>query len=201
MAEQTTEKRGRGRPPGNGTKMTPDAIKRIADALSMGATYELAARYAGMVPRTIVKWKTRGEDVRWELEQNPRKRLNAADLIALDLVNAMAEAESRAAMRWLAAIERAAEDPRNWTAAAWKLERRWPEFYGRRAVEISGRNGDAVQSETTVNVKQQIEVAKGSVLASKDAYAAAQRIRLGLENMVAEDVVADESPAPMEPVA
>jgi hypothetical protein len=42
----------------------------------------------------------------------------------------LAEAEGRAAIGWLALIEQAAREG-NWQAAAWKLERRYPETYGR----------------------------------------------------------------------
>ena len=42
----------------------------------------------------------------------------------------LTEAEGRAAIGWLAKIEKVANEG-DWKAAAWKLERRYPETYGR----------------------------------------------------------------------
>jgi len=91
------------------TKYTPERVKRITDALRMGATYELACGYAGIGFDTFNQWrKTKPE-----------------------FFEMLKEAEGAAAVGWLAKIEKAANDG-EWQAAAWKLERRYPDDYGRR---------------------------------------------------------------------
>ena len=50
--------------------------------------------------------------------------------------DAIKDAEARAVVGWLAHIQKAAADG-EWTAAAWKLERRYPETYGRRIQETT----------------------------------------------------------------
>jgi len=100
------------------TKYTSETVKRITDAIGMGATYELAAGYAGISYETLNTWR----------QAKPQ------------FSEALKEAEGRAAVGWLAKIERAANDGA-WQAAAWKLERRFPSAYGRTVVEHGTKDG------------------------------------------------------------
>ena len=107
------------------TKYTPQTVKKITDALRMGATYELACGYAGIHYDTFNDWR----------EKKP------------EFSAAIKEAEGAAAVGWLAKIEKAANDG-EWQAAAWKLERRYPEMYGRKVNDNrnthSGPNGGPI---------------------------------------------------------
>jgi cell wall assembly regulator SMI1 len=47
-------------------------------------------------------------------------------------------AEGQAVIRWLEQIEHAAMQG-NWQAAAWKLERRYPDQYGRHVIQHDGQ--------------------------------------------------------------
>lgn len=42
-------------------------------------------------------------------------------------------------------IREAARAPKHWTAAAWYLERKHPERWGRRRLEITGPEGDPIE--------------------------------------------------------
>jgi transposase len=99
------------------SKYTPEVVKKITDAIRLGATYELAASYAGIAQSTFFEW----------MNTKP------------EFAEQVKEAEGAGAMQWLAKIEKAASDG-NWQAAAWKLERRYPERYGRTVVDT--RNYD-----------------------------------------------------------
>lgn len=106
------------------TKRTKATQERIVKAIRLGATYELAARYGGITYETFNEW-----------------RKDSAEFS-----EAIEKAEGDAATRWLELIETSASEG-NWQAAAWKLERRYPESYGRREVtkhEHSGPNGGAI---------------------------------------------------------
>ena len=83
-------------------KLTPDVQKRICDAIAIGATYDLAAKYGGVTYETLNQWR----------KTKPQ------------FSEAVKEAEGRAAVGWLAKIEQAANQG-HWQAAAWKLERRY----------------------------------------------------------------------------
>ena len=105
---------GKGRP----TKLTPETTSKLALAIQLGATYELACNYAGVHYSTFARWMNKSREFR----------------------EAIKEAEGKASVTWLAKIEQAASEG-NWQAAAWKLERRYPEMYGRRALDVRTQAG------------------------------------------------------------
>lgn len=96
-------------------KKTPERMKRILQALELGATYQLAANAAGISASTLNRWMREDEEFGDECRSS----------------------EGKAAVRWLAKIEQAASAG-DWHAAAWKLERRFPRDYGKRIVEHEG---------------------------------------------------------------
>lgn len=97
---------------GRKTKYTAEAVKKITDAIRVGATYELAASYAGISEDTFARWRER----------------------YADFADKLREAEGEGAIGWLAKIEKSANDG-DWRAAAWKLERRYPDSYGRKVLD------------------------------------------------------------------
>lgn len=103
------------------SKYTPETVDKLTQAIRLGATYVLACDYAGISERTFRSW----------MEAYP------------PFLQSVKEAEGAAAVGWLAKIEKAASDG-NWQAAAWKLERRYPQMYGRNVTEISGANGGPI---------------------------------------------------------
>ena len=94
-------------------KDTDARLTKLCQAIELGGTYELACKYAGIGASTLRKWRAKPGPARDRLEAR------------------LAEAEGRAVVRWLGQIEQAALEG-NWQAAAWKLERRYPEQYGRQ---------------------------------------------------------------------
>lgn len=97
------------------SKLTPETQKKLEDAITAGATYELACLYAGIGYSTLRDW------------------MNTKPLFS----EAIKKAEGKAGVGWLAKIERAANDG-DWQAAAWKLERRYPHMYGRTVQQHKG---------------------------------------------------------------
>ncbi len=89
------------------SKYTPDVVDKIVQAIRLGSTYALASQYAGITYETFNEW----------MKNKP------------EFSFAIKEAEGKAAATWLARIEDAAKS--QWQAAAWKLERRYPQDYGR----------------------------------------------------------------------
>ena len=63
-------------------------------------------------------------------------------------------------MKRLNQIEKAAEQG-NWQAAAWELERCYPDEYGKRiAAEVSGKDGGSIKTETEIsgNIKTAVDL-------------------------------------------
>src|SRR5262249_9114159 len=94
------------------TKLSEDVTRRLAPAARAGARHEQAALVAGIAARAFYGWMQRGEAAK-------RGQF-------LQCFQTVKKAEAEAAVRWLARIEQAAEEG-VWQAAAWKLERRFPE--------------------------------------------------------------------------
>lgn len=105
---------------GRPTKYTPDRVKRIIQAIDQGATHELACAYAGISVDTMANWRVRYSEFSDQLR----------------------EAEGRAAVKWLAKIEQAANV--DWKAAAWKLERRHPQMYGKSVHDLTVNHGGTI---------------------------------------------------------
>lgn len=111
-----------GRPPIEITKELQDLI---VGALKTGNYLETAAALAGINPDTLREWIKKGK------RGDPRY----AEL-AENIVQAIATAEARD----LAVIGKAANE--YWQAAAWRLERRFGERWGRKNdVSLSGKAG------------------------------------------------------------
>jgi hypothetical protein len=105
-------------------KDTEQTVKKLCDALSLGATYELACRYAGIGSSTLRTWRLQADQTK------PGSQ-------ARQLIARLEQAETTAALRWLGQIEQAARDGA-WQASAWRLERRYPQDYGRQVVQHEG---------------------------------------------------------------
>ncbi len=106
---------------GRPAKYTEDVIGRLEQAIAMGASFKLACQYAGITEQTLSRWRASKSGLSERLEK----------------------AEGVAAVKWLAKIEQAANT--QWQAAAWKLERRYPQDYGRTVQEHQGRDGGPIQ--------------------------------------------------------
>lgn len=128
------------------TKYTPETVKRILDAIRLGATYELACGYAGVSMDSFARWRDQHAD----------------------FAEAVKEAEGSGAVGWLARIEQAAKDG-TWQAAAWKLERRYPQEYGRTVQEH--KHTHVVQSEAE-RIAAELGLSVAEVLAEAERIVA-----------------------------
>ena len=142
-----------------------DAITaRIIEALRLGATYEIAAEYAGISRSTLYNWMEKGKD-----QKSGQYRT---------FLDSIKGAEARGAIANLAMIESAAKSG-DWKAAAWRLERRHGytrDGYQQRTEEVQ----PDIPSNTLELLRQQaIDLKRGMAKAesseSWQAYAALQR--------------------------
>lgn len=121
---------------GRPTKLTPEVQDKIVAALRAGNYQETAAAYAGIHRDTFYGWMERGK--------------NEPGSIYSDFSEAVERAKADAEVRDVALIDRAAADG-SWQAAAWKLERKFPQKWGRvNRTEISGPEGKPVEVRTSV---------------------------------------------------
>ncbi len=107
-------------PGGRPTKFTPKVQETLTKFIELGATYEDACACAGITYRTFRNWMSQGQQ-----ESEPGQESGKF----FKFFQAIKRAEGRLVFRLMAQIEAAATD--DWKAAAWKLERRYPDRYGR----------------------------------------------------------------------
>jgi len=116
-------------------RLTHDLIREIADVVRGGSPLATACAGAGVPDASREKWTQRGQKL----------MLDGRHGIARDFVQTMARAEAEAMGSMLECLRGAAA--RNWQAAAWLLERRFPADFARsesRRLEITGRDGEPV---------------------------------------------------------
>lgn len=100
---------------GRPSKLTPETREKLLSAIRLGNYRETACAYAGIDPHTLGRWMKRGER---------EQRGEYWELCAL-----IKDAEASAEMVSVARIRAASAD--TWQAAAWYLERKFPERWAR----------------------------------------------------------------------
>lgn len=143
----------RGRPP----KLTPELTQKIIEAMRAGCYLETAAAYAGVHVDTLRDWLRKGAA--------GKSKAHKEFSLALEKAEGDAELQSLATIREIGgrgttikitktvtrpdkSVEVTVEERplREWTAAAWYLERRRPGRWGRRVVELQGKDGAELKS-------------------------------------------------------
>ena len=116
----------RGRP----SKFSEERADKIIRAIRAGNYIETAAALAGVHKSTLYAWLKRGSAEADRLDADPKAKPKKTELPFLNFSDAvdiaLAEAENMDVQAITAA---AAED---WRAAAWRLERKFPDRWGRK---------------------------------------------------------------------
>lgn len=108
-----------GAPVGRPSKLDDRTAERILSILRAGGYAETAAQAAGIGKRTFQRWMERGHQDGADPDEEPYRRFRAA----------VEEARAIGESRNVALIAHAATE--NWQAAAWMLERQFPERWAR----------------------------------------------------------------------
>ena len=106
------------RQPGRPCGLTPQKEKILLDAIQRALSYKQASALAGISYMTLNRWRKKGSEPGAPPEFS-------------DFCDRLATAEAKAADALCRAISKAARSG-HWQAAAWMLERRYPEDWGRR---------------------------------------------------------------------
>ena len=125
---------------GRPSKLTPETVQKICENIRLGLRYNDAALAAGISYDTFYSWRKKGEA--------------AKSGKYTEFLKAVKRAEAEGERALVARIQKAAQDEYNketgdlisrgqWTAAAWILERRHREKWGRQ-LDLTSK-GDAIK--------------------------------------------------------
>ncbi len=121
---------------GRKTKLTPEVQKRICEIIRAGNFAATAASVVGIDESTFYRWMSEGEKATRGQYREFR--------------NAVKKASAEAEQKNVKYIQSAA--PKNWQAAAWWLERRNPDTWGRKdRHEHTGADGGPIQEQITLD--------------------------------------------------
>lgn len=128
-------------PGGRPTVFSDEIAETILTYINAGAYIETAAAAAGVEKKTFYLWLKKGKkyDKGEDTSEEGRK--------LSQFLHAVKVALARAELRDLMLIGKAAQT--NWTAAAWRLERKFPDRWGRK---------DRLDLNTSPQIKKTIEI-------------------------------------------
>jgi hypothetical protein len=164
-------------PKGSAPVLTEEMIERLANTIRGGAYVETAVAFCGISKDTFYRWLRMAESA--ERTATTAQSTPEATELLLKLSDAVKRAMAEAELRDLFVIDRAAQQG-VWQAAAWRLERKYSNRWGRQArlqIDCSGLDGKPVEvNERGDKLKQ--------ILSDPDALTALETLerKLGYED-------------------
>lgn len=137
----------RRRPAHRPTKFTQETVARLLDGIRAGLPIHLACSAAGITETTFYEWQ------RGEFPYHAKKELKQ------QFSEELTRAKGESALSNINLIKNAALE--DWRAAAWILERRFPQDFGKQALEITGADGGPVQIEVSAMQKVILKALEG----------------------------------------
>lgn len=134
---EKTKSKHTGRKP----KLDEVMVKLLCDTKSSGVSNRSVCAFAEISEPTFYAWLSKGEKAVSEGKQT----------IYTDFFKQYKKAETTHKVSLLNQIRESAKKG-NWQAAAWELERCYPEEYGRRTIEVTGAEGGAIQMQATSKI-------------------------------------------------
>jgi transposase len=122
---------------GRPSKLTPETQVALLEGIELGLSYERACSLAGIHYATLRRWIVKGE--------------TAKSGEFREFCEALRGAEARGVAAMLELIRQSANEGQ-WRAAAWILERRYPEHYGvgSVSVKLSGKDAGPIRQEVEI---------------------------------------------------
>ena len=139
-------------------KLTKKRIDAVAEALRKGVIIKHACIGAGICEKTYHNWQNEASDNELDpldpeesLGKNPNRD---------DVLRYFVRETSRALNDYSSGLLEKIHNADSWQAAAWILERRFPEEFGRRAAAQQGDTEEDAQTETETTEQTQSETGK-----------------------------------------
>lgn len=167
---------------GRPTKFNKEIQNKIIMAIKAGNYVETAAAYAGINKSTLYDWLKRGEREKQRVAKNPRYKIRKSEAPFVGFSDAVEKALAEAEVRDVVIVGEAAKV--HWQAAAWRLERRHPDRWGRRQVDMNVNQKMEGKLDVSVKENEVIKDEKTNELAHEllERLATANACRDGLED-------------------
>jgi hypothetical protein len=124
-------------------KLTQEMIKELCALKSSGLKNVAVCDGAGISESLFYDWHRKGAS----------DRDAGKNTVYAEFLQSYKKAEAAHKLKRIKQIQEAAAEG-SWQAAAWELERCYPEEYGKRVLnEVTGKDGGAIQSRVTGGVK------------------------------------------------
>lgn len=116
---------------GRPSKINPKIQAKICDVIRAGNYIETAAAHAGIAKNTLYDWMKRGAREKERIEKaGGRAKVKKSEAEYVEFSDAVEKALADAEVRDVMIIANAATS--DWKAAAWRLERKFPDKWGRK---------------------------------------------------------------------
>lgn len=129
-------------PAGRPTKLTPEVLEDVRRLLPTALYLETVGDYLGIGRTSIHRWLKRGAKEKHRLERNSSAKPRKKEAIYLEFWNVYKRALAEGELYSIGVIRKASTTQVNaegevmqqgqWQAAAWQLERRFPDRWGRK---------------------------------------------------------------------
>lgn len=171
--------------------LTPEIQEQITTVIRNGNYIETAAAYAGIHKSTLYDWMKRGARERKRMEETG-KRVLKKELPFLEFSDAIEKALAESEMLDVSTIGKAAEY--DWKAAAWRLERKFPQKWGKKFQQIDGNEEEKLLKLALMELqveKARLELRQADGSGADDAHEQIAAYAAALEGKAA-DAFADE---------
>jgi hypothetical protein len=154
---------------GRPTKLNYELIDQIADLVREGNYIETASAVAGIDKNSLYRWLKRGAREVERLAKNPKLKGKIEEKIYVDFSDAVKKAMAESEADDLENIKKASRE--DWKASAWRLERRFPNRWGRKEkVDIDANMKNENVNREEVYIEQKITTDQESADLLKQLY-------------------------------
>ncbi len=136
-SKPTARKRSESKTIGRPTKLTDEVAKTFLKAIAHGCYIETACNLVGVSRDTYYGWIERANKARAK-----SGKLTKVEQSLVEFSDSIKKTLAKSELRELEHIVVAGES--QWQAAAWRLERRYPDRWGRTRHEVTGADGGPV---------------------------------------------------------